>query len=254
MTRETDALRACVVASGIPHRVTDINTPGVHATTSRHYFTGTPSSPKKPDVSDGSKGLAVDFAGSEREPNGGPQLKAIFDALFERFADHSRELIYSGPDVTHVTFKGKVITIHELPSDVRDAHHNHVHWSVVEGVIVEWIGDPVVAAGLARADSNIEGDDDNTTEEDEDMTNPNWCYRYSDGRYMEIREDGSVFRVGMRHYGNVLDLKPEFRKSWTRPLGIRPIDPQAPDAGYIIASEDGTEYTFNPDTLKKFGK
>ena len=122
-SREVDALIAWIEATGLPHKVTDINTPGVHASRSFHYAQGT-----------GGVGLAVDLAGTT--PGNEAQMGAIFNA-FKPVAGQLAELIYNGPGVDKVVKAGKWVNpIAAYGSVVWGAHKNHVHVATYKGTFL----------------------------------------------------------------------------------------------------------------------
>src|SRR5438093_7285797 len=116
MTIEVDGLIAFMVHSGVPHKVTDVNTPGIHSFASYHYQLGTPSP-------SGTISLAVDFAGPvpTRES---PALLAVYKAL-EPLGPVSAELIYSN----YQWKNGRKVA----PYDTADNIHTHVHIAVPRG-------------------------------------------------------------------------------------------------------------------------
>lgn len=122
-SRECQAIIDFVAAQGIPYKVTDINTPKVHAEHSYHYWDGT-----------GGKGLAVDFAGTT--PNDEPQMAAIYAALFP-LAAHFKELIHNG-DMTGRAVRNGVVAngITLFGPVVWAAHRNHVHVAVAKGTFL----------------------------------------------------------------------------------------------------------------------
>lgn len=107
---EVRHLISYISRSGVPFRVTDVNTPGVHTSGSYHYRSGT----------DG-LGLAVDLA--EPQPSAGtPGLLKIF-AAFGAVEKLLAELIYSGAPYN---IKNGV----RVPRYAVDTHWNHVHVAV----------------------------------------------------------------------------------------------------------------------------
>lgn len=103
MSAETDSLIRFMQFTGVPHRVTDISTPGVHTPTSWHY-----------------QGLAVDFAG----PVPGVGLDAVYSALAP-LAPVALELFYK----QNLWKNGKRIT----NAGITASHQNHVHIAVPVG-------------------------------------------------------------------------------------------------------------------------
>lgn len=134
-SREVDALIAWIEATGLPHKVTDINTPGVHSAHSFHYAQGT-----------GGVGLAVDLAGTT--PGNETQMGAIFNA-FKPVAGQLAELIHNGPSVDMVVKAGKWVNpIAAYGSVVWAAHKNHVHVATYRGVFLSPPSPP--APAMAR--------------------------------------------------------------------------------------------------------
>src|SRR4051812_21455890 len=94
MTIEVDSIITYHQASGAPGQVTDINTPGVHSSTSAHYAKGKCSKPRPLDKSAGCTGCAVDFAFVPGQ-NMSPGLLAIWTA-FSNVESQLWELFYEG--------------------------------------------------------------------------------------------------------------------------------------------------------------
>lgn len=115
LTLECRALIDYARWTGVPGRVTDVNTPGVHSATSRHYQLGT-----------GGKGLSIDCAGPVPSRNS-DALLAVYRA-FLPIAGALHELIYGGPGGGR-WLDGKQIAM----GSVGPAHENHVHVSVNRG-------------------------------------------------------------------------------------------------------------------------
>jgi hypothetical protein len=122
-SREVRAIIAFVESTGLPHRVTDIDTPGVHVADSRHYAPGT----------DG-RGLAVDLAGSV--PGDTAAMFAIYRALLTQ-AGNLHELIYWGPGVDVLVRRRVKVVPSAYDPSVLAAHRNHVHVSVDLGTFLE---------------------------------------------------------------------------------------------------------------------
>jgi hypothetical protein len=102
---------------GVPFRVTDVNTVGVHTTGSYHYKSGT----------DG-LGLAIDIA--ELTPSSGtPGLLKLF-SLFGPVESRLAELIYSGAPYN---IKNGV----RVPRYAVATHWNHVHVAVPKGTFLD---------------------------------------------------------------------------------------------------------------------
>ena len=127
LSREVQSILEYVKASGLPHRVTDIDTPGVHSRTSYHYAAGT----------DG-KGLAVDLAGTAPGTSRAmvDQMAALWQA-FRPVAPKLAELFFQGPDISMVVKNGVWRPgLQTLGKTVWDAHRNHVHVAVRRGVFL----------------------------------------------------------------------------------------------------------------------
>lgn len=124
-SRETQAIIDYIEASGLAFKVTDINTPRVHAAASFHYAAGT----------DG-QGLAVDLAGTT--PGDVVQMNAIF-AAFKPVANQLAELIYKAPGVAKVVKAGKwVDPLVAYGAKTWAAHTNHVHVATYKGTFLRW--------------------------------------------------------------------------------------------------------------------
>jgi hypothetical protein len=122
-SKEVLAARQYMKDSGTPHRVTDVDTPGVHTKTSLHYADGT----------DG-HGRGIDFAGL-RPGRDTPEMLAIYRAL-EPIGPQVAELFYAGPGGGFWK-NGRRIA---ASPGLRDGHHNHVHLGLVRGTFVRWPG------------------------------------------------------------------------------------------------------------------
>lgn len=119
---EVDGLIRYVMATGVPFRVTDINTPGVHSDTSYHYQQG-----------HGAIGLAVDLAEPTPSSNTAGLLR-IF-AEFGPVESQLAELIYSG--APYSIKRGKRTTVAFGSATVLRAHWNHVHVAVPFGTVLK---------------------------------------------------------------------------------------------------------------------
>lgn len=131
MTAETDAVIGYIKSLGILHRVTDINTPGVHTKTSFHYAEGTPSG-------SGHIGLAVDFAGtsSGTAPAMVAQMQAIWRA-FRPLAPQLAELFFNSPETQMVVKNGAWRPgLATLGATTWNAHRNHCHVAVPLGTFL----------------------------------------------------------------------------------------------------------------------
>jgi len=116
-SKEVAHMRAYVVASGVPHRVTSTVRSKLP---SRHAQQGT----------DG-QGLAVDFAGPRPSRNS-PELLAIFNA-FVPVEHQLYELIYSGAGYS--IKNGKRVARYAIAD-----HWDHVHVAVNRGVFIQYPG------------------------------------------------------------------------------------------------------------------
>ncbi len=126
-SREVLAIIAYVKATGLPYRVTDIDTPDVHSKTSFHYADGT-----------GGDGLAVDFGGSI--PGVTPKAVAEMATIWRSFrpvAPQLAELFFQSPDITMVVKNGAWRPgLATLGQKTWDAHKNHLHVAVSRGVFL----------------------------------------------------------------------------------------------------------------------
>lgn len=113
-SKELQAIRAFLAASGVPFRVTS-TTSGGHAVGSYHFRAGT----------DG-PGLAADLAGPI--PRRSTQLLAVF-AAFGAVESKLAELIYSG--APYSVKDGK-----RVPRYAVSAHWDHVHVAVPKGTFL----------------------------------------------------------------------------------------------------------------------
>lgn len=114
---EVDGIIRYIMKTGVAFKVTDINTPGVHAATSYHYRNGT-----------GGIGLAVDLAYLSPTQDS-PQLLSIF-SQFGPVESRLAELIYAGAPYN-------IKDGRRVPLYAASDHHNHVHVAVPYGTILE---------------------------------------------------------------------------------------------------------------------
>lgn len=122
-SREVESIISFVKASGAAYKVTDINTPGVHAAKSFHYANGT-----------GGVGLAVDFAG--RTPGDLPAMKKIYDVLAAQ-APMLAELIHNQPGVIRAVKNGNWASGMAVYGPTTwAAHTNHIHVAVHLGTFL----------------------------------------------------------------------------------------------------------------------
>lgn len=137
-SREVRSIIGVVAAAGLQFRVTDVNTPKIHADTSWHYAPGT-----------GGKGTAVDFGGVTPGTSAGSvaQMAAIWGA-FRPHAPKLAELFFQSPETLMVVKNGVWRPgLATLGRTIWDAHRNHVHVAVKPGVflIPEQVPKPVEA-------------------------------------------------------------------------------------------------------------
>lgn len=124
---EVKAIIAYLESTGLPNRVTDINTPGVHTKSSYHYAAGR-----------GGIGLAVDFAGTVAGTSAAmvAQMSAIWRS-FRPVAAQLTELFYQAPDILMVVKNGAWRPgLQTLGRTTWDAHKNHVHVAVRPGTFL----------------------------------------------------------------------------------------------------------------------
>lgn len=130
-SREVQALKAFVAASGVPHKVT--------ATLGRYINPTNPCAPHSPGSfhckpgTDGT-GLAIDLAGPAPSWNS-PQLLAIF-AAFGSVESSLAELVYSGAPYS-------IKNGRRVPRYAVAAHWNHVHVAVPRGTFLPAPASPV---------------------------------------------------------------------------------------------------------------
>lgn len=148
ISREAQALIDYVESAGIPYRVTDVNTPGVHTETSWHYAPG-----------DGGIGTAVDFGGAIAgvTPTTVVQMTDIWRA-FLAVASKLAELFFQAPGIQTVVKNGALrpaLTV--LDANTWNAHRNHVHVAVKPGTFLTVTGPayPVVTVA-ARWDPPLQ--------------------------------------------------------------------------------------------------
>lgn len=113
---EVRHLISYISRQGVPFRVTDVSTPGVHTPTSYHYRQGT----------DG-VGLAIDLAEPTPTQNT-PGLLRIF-AAFGAVESSLAELIYAGAPYN-------IKDGRRVPRYAVSAHWNHVHVAVPRGTFL----------------------------------------------------------------------------------------------------------------------
>jgi hypothetical protein len=125
---EVQGMIALLRSFGLPHRITDVDTPGVHTDGSYHYAAGT-----------GGDGLAIDFAGlvpySIDPATSRTQMLAICKAL-EPYESKIAELICS-----HLPYSikhGRRVARYAVSS-----HWNHGHLAVERGVFLRYVTTPL---------------------------------------------------------------------------------------------------------------
>lgn len=127
ISRESQSIIDYAESCAIPYRVTDINTPGVHAEGSWHYAKAT-----------GGIGTAVDFGGVVPgiTPVTVVQMADIYRA-FKEVAPQLAELIHNGPGTGMAVKNGRLNNGPSLfgPA-VWAAHKNHVHVAVPRGTFL----------------------------------------------------------------------------------------------------------------------
>jgi hypothetical protein len=120
-SHETDAIILAVRSTGLPHRITDINTPGVHSATGLHYAQGT-----------GGQGRAVDVAGPIPygvDPVGGRAAMLAICHVLEPFEHLVAELICS--HLPYSIKNGRRVDRYAI-----DDHWDHIHLGVGLGVFL----------------------------------------------------------------------------------------------------------------------
>lgn len=133
-SREVQSIIDFVESTGLPYRVTDIDTPGVHAAHSLHYAQGT-----------GGVGLAVDFGGVTPgvTPTTLKQMGDIWHTFFLVGAQLA-ELIHNQPGITKAVKNGKTVDGASFYGPVTwAAHKNHVHVAVPRGLFLSPLSQPL---------------------------------------------------------------------------------------------------------------
>lgn len=221
MSKETDAIVGYFIASGCAGKITDINTPGVHAKRSCHYWKATHAEPWGLDHSPGNVGCAVDFAFVPRQVDT-PALRRIFDAFLPQ-ASKLAELYHSSAPV--FVKNGEVKPIAQLDKSIRDTHHDHVHVGVRKGTFLKWDGVPMGS-------------------EDKEEEVPDYVIVTSPyGGYWSVRTvDGGVGNYdGAPHFGAV----PQFNIKLNAPVvSLTPFIQDNAVRGYWLVSQDGGVFAF----------
>lgn len=112
MTPELHGIIRYLAHAGVQFRITDVDTPGVHSSTSYHY-----------------QGLALDLSGQSK-PYVASELLAVF-AAFGPVENRLAELFYSG--APYAIKDGRRIV---LPASLVASHWNHVHVAVPRGIVL----------------------------------------------------------------------------------------------------------------------
>jgi hypothetical protein len=244
MSKETDCIIAAIVASGIEHAVTDINTAGVHAKTGNHYKTdcqaATPTHAMDTTVK-GDIGRAVDFAQKKGDGKSDtPELFAIFKFFMDAYGRKGQlsELYYAGPEATECVRSGKVMLWTDVAKSTRDAirsnHHNHVHIAVPKGVFLKPPNTPIALV------------------EEDDMPKPDSrvdACRAPGGGVWTLTFDGGVRATGgAPFFGSYPGLPPSKRKGKRNFIAI-----EAEGDGYTIFSDDdqGSSYHFDAKVFER---
>jgi len=194
ISRECQAIIDYAESAGVPYRVTDIDTPGVHAKGSYHYAKGT----------DG-VGLAVDFAGVVPGVTvvTANQMLAIYRSLLG-VASQLAELIHAGPGVTVAVKDGHRVDGPTFYRSVWANHANHVHVAVPRGV---FLSHPAVTLGMEAANM---ADDPNRTNVNAPIVG--MAATPTGKGYWLVAADGGVFAFGdARYLGNVEYVLPDGR-------------------------------------------
>lgn len=123
-SQEVSGIISYFASLHINGKVTDVNTPGIHAKGSFHYAQGT-----------GAVGLAVDF-GLDNPSYDDPRYLTIFN-VFKPVETRLAELICAVPGVAYNIKDGR-----RVPLYAQAQHHNHVHVAVAKGVFLQPVGQP----------------------------------------------------------------------------------------------------------------
>jgi len=120
-SREVQAMVALLRSFGLPHRITDVDTPNIHSRGSYHYQAGT-----------GGHGLAIDVAGPipyGADPAGSKAAMLAICARLVPYHEHLAELICS--HLPYSVKNGRKVGRYAV-----SAHYNHVHLAVRKGVFL----------------------------------------------------------------------------------------------------------------------
>lgn len=131
ISKEAEGIVALVRSFGLPHRITDINTPGVHSAGGYHYMAGT-----------GGTGLAVDVAGAvpyRLNPiRARGEMLAICRAL-QPYEHRFAELICS-----HLPYSIK--DGRRVPRYAISSHWDHIHLAVPRNTFLVYVTTPMEVA------------------------------------------------------------------------------------------------------------
>lgn len=206
MSKETDALIRYMKDSGIPHRVTSINT-GKHAPHSYHY-----------------RNLAVDFAGPTPSRDS-PALMAIFNA-YMAVGDSLAELIYAQAPFNIKNGK-------RVPRYAESIHHDHVHVAVNTGWTKPFGHLPVVEIKPAE---NVKIVDRRV---DWDVADYLDCP--TGGVWLLFRDGGIGSLAGAPSKPENIPIGKDY---WGNRMGARiKLNPDCP-VGYIVVATTGEEYKY----------
>ncbi len=248
MSKETDGIIAAMMASGIEHVVTDINTVGQHAANGNHYAKDCHAATPVHQVDTTAKGdigRAVDFAHKRFDgKQDTDELLAIYNCFVETYGRNGRlvELFYAGPGADDCVISGKFMKWNEVAKATRDAiragHHDHVHAAVANGV--------VLATPTARLLKS---------KEDEDMPKPDNkvdACRAPGGGVWTLTYDGGVRATqGAPFFGSYPGLPADRRKGQRNFVAIEP-----DETGYTIISDDdqASQYHFDAAVFAEISK
>lgn len=238
-SKETDSIIAFLKASGVPHIVTDVDSPGIHTAWNpaerkygAHYAPAT-----------GGTGLAVDFAFRRGAGESTPaELRAIYNA-FVGVAQQGKlqELYYGKAD--WCVYGGRYMKWEEAPravrTTVRNSHKSHVHVSVRRGTLLRWQGPPLVQPVSQPTPTQV------ASQEDDEMPKPDQfvdaCPAPGGGSW-RLQYNGGIHTEDSPFFGSPFDIK-----GYTGPREFLSIDPAGPtrDDGYKVVRIDGKVFHFN---------
>jgi len=195
ISRESQSIIDYVEATGLPHRVTDVNGPG-HAPSSYHYAQGT-----------GGIGTAVDLAGVTPgvSPATANQMLALYRALLPVAASLA-ELIHAGPGVTVAVKNGRRVDGPTVYRTVWADHADHVHVAVPRGVFLSH------PTGTVEMEARMVPNDPDRPDVNAPIVG--MASTPTGKGYWLVSADGGVFAFGDAQYlGNVEYVLPDGR-SW----------------------------------------